>query len=109
MLYSDVKELLEKYANCKKILITARSDKSALFEQVSGLGMKDCFEQIYVVPADAKVTEHKAEVLRKNKANLFIGDTLSDYNAAQLSGVLYEHRNRGFHDIFLIKGSKYEC
>jgi phosphoglycolate phosphatase-like HAD superfamily hydrolase len=65
-------------------LITARTDKLALYRQLSWLGIRNAFASINVV-SPKNATAEKASFLSEIRPLFFVGDTESDYSAAHAS------------------------
>lgn len=98
ILYSDTFEVLEQYSKDNDlILVTARNNKDGLQKQVRDLGIEKYFSTIKVVVPGKNVAHEKAQVLRDYSAILFIGDTLSDAQAARLTGIDFKFHENGFH------------
>ena len=97
-LYNNTLDLLKNsLKDYKIILVTARNNKEGLYNQLEKLKIKDCFSEIFVVKADKNVTESKAEILRKENAVKYTGDTKSDYMAAKTANIDFEYHEHGFH------------
>ncbi|MCX8472108.1 MAG: HAD family hydrolase, partial [Sediminibacterium sp.] len=92
-------DFFDFYAKCKlqKIdlfLLTARTNKMVLQQQLYNVGIYHFFKKIFVVNHQ-NVIENKAVILKKNKPEFFIGDTETDFQAAQLSSTKFICSTRG--------------
>lgn len=90
--------LLNEYSANDLILITARRNEEALFNQVGRLGVNNFFYKIFVVSPGKCAAEEKAKILIEQKATLMIGDTYTDFKAAQIAGVDFQFVENGFHN-----------
>lgn len=98
VLYNNTIEILKKYSSENDlVLVTARNNEFGLQNQIDKFDLRKYFKEIFVVNSGKNVAEIKAEILRKENAIKFIGDTLSDKKAAGLANVAFEHFNDGFH------------
>ena len=98
-LYPDAIELLEKYDGWRRILVTARSNERGLHETLKRLGLVKYFDEINVVNPGQSASQEKARILASQKVLVFYGDTRSDYEAAKMSDVRFEFREKGFHEL----------
>jgi phosphoglycolate phosphatase-like HAD superfamily hydrolase len=79
-------DILDLSSRFSLVLITARSNEKKLHEQLEYLNIIDCFKKIYVVnPRNAAV--EKANILKAIDCRVFIGDSESDFEAANLADV----------------------
>jgi phosphoglycolate phosphatase-like HAD superfamily hydrolase len=87
-LFDGSKDLLKKlkHQGHRLQLLTARSRADLVVMQLNQLGISDLFDQVDVVSTQ-KVQERKSEQLRLRAAQVFIGDTESDFQAARLAGL----------------------
>lgn len=69
-------------------LLTARDREDLLMLQLAQLGIRDLFEQIHVVRPE-RAREQKAARLKAMAAQIFIGDTESDFQAAGMAEVVF--------------------
>ncbi len=105
-LYSHAIELLEKYNNSDRVLITARNNEENLKRQLKQLEIEKYFKAIYVVAANKQTSQSKSQILQEIGAVLYIGDTLSDYNAAKKANIDFIHQDNGFHCSHIISKHK---
>lgn len=104
ILYENVFSMLSKLSkNNDLYLLTARQDECAAIKQIKTLGIYDFFEEVIVV-SPANASENKSRKLTENNISEFIGDTISDYNAAKSSGIDFYAVRHGFNDFSSIKG-----
>ena len=98
VLYPETIEILKKYSKDNDlILVTARNNENGLQNQIDKFDLRKYFKEIYVVNSGKNIRESKAEILKKENAIKFFGDTLSDKKSADDAGVEFEHFNEGFH------------
>ena len=97
-LYRDTFSLLKKYQNFDRILLTARNNKKGVLKQLKNLKLMPYFKGIYIVPVGKEASNNKAKILKEKDAVLMIGDTLSDYKAAQKTGIDFIYHKNGFHN-----------
>ena len=102
--YPTAKKMLESYNLDERILVTARKDKQLLLQQLQDVGLSSYFSQVYVVTPGKDASRAKAKILQETGAVRFIGDTASDWEAAQLAGCQFEHLDHGFHDKNIVLG-----
>lgn len=99
VLYDDAIDLLNKYSvDNDLILLTARANVGALNRQIDKFGLRKYFKNVFIVHPGKTAANDKADILRSNNAILMIGDTRSDFMAAQLAGVKFIFRDVGFHN-----------
>lgn len=105
-LYPDAKTILEQEGQHNDlVLITARSNKENLLQQLKELGLSDVFVKIAVVSGD-NISQKKAQEIRKCNAIRFYGDTYSDKKAADEAGVKFVYHENGFHSKKYVMGLK---
>lgn len=98
-LYIDTNSILQEYLiDYDLVLITARSNKEACRAQLQNLGINNFFKKIYIVEPCKKTPELKAEILKKEKAILMIGDTEVDKLASELANVQFKPVFHGFRN-----------
>ncbi len=98
ILYPDTIHMLEEYSMEKDIImITARNNEKGLQDQINRFGIRKYFKNIFVVNSSKNTSHDKAKILKKENVVEFIGDTISDKNAADIAGVFFRHYNNGFH------------
>lgn len=98
VLYPEALSRIKACSDNDLILVTARKNTKALKKQVKNLGVIQFFKQICVVPAGKFAAEEKAEVLKRYHAHLMIGDTQTDFKAAQIAGIEFQFVENGFHN-----------
>ena len=96
--------LLDEFSNCEKILLTARCNKENLYKQIIKLELDRFFFEVFVVKSDGDAYLKKSKILKELNADLFIGDTKSDYFAAKLSNTDFLFMNEGFNSIGYVYG-----
>lgn len=70
------------------VVITARTNPGNVQKQISSSCLSSMIDDVHVVePACA--SEQKATVLKQQKVKAFVGDSESDFQAAQRAGVLF--------------------
>lgn len=100
VLYPYTMSMLKHYGkNADLILVTARNNEDAIRKQIRDLGIEQHFERVYVVPSGKQTPELKANILRDNGVELFIGDTESDLRAAELAKCQFYAVTSGFRTI----------
>src|SRR5574344_686265 len=105
-LYPNVVEQLKELSrNNDLILITARSDKEALKQQIRELCIEDFFTEIFVVSPSKNTIEEKSEILKKSNVNYMVGDTEVDKSACELAGIDFKFMDYGFRNDFFPKMS----
>ena len=77
-------------------LLTARTNKQAVLSQLTMLGITDFFSQIFIVEPGKNAALEKTKILASNNANIMIGDTETDYEAAAANNISFFAINRGF-------------
>jgi len=98
-LYSNAIHILNHYAQDNDlVLITARNNEKGLYNQIDKFDLRKYFRGIYVVNSCKNVSAYKAQILNKENASKFLGDTLSDKIAADIAKVEFEHFDCGFHN-----------
>lgn len=90
-------DLLEFLEGKEIYLLTARKNPYWLRHELRRLKITKYFSEVYVVSPE-NVTEEKAGQLRHCKADIFIGDTVSDALAAQKANVEFVGVNWGQHN-----------
>lgn len=91
-------EILEKYKKENDlILITARNNKENTLKQLENLDIKKYFKDIFIVSPFENVVNQKANILIQNGAKLMIGDTKTDFQAAQKAKIEFLFAENGFH------------
>ncbi|KAB2673990.1 MAG: HAD family hydrolase [Verrucomicrobia bacterium] len=86
--FSGVTEVLGamRAVGWRLIVVTARSQREWVPQQLERLGLSPWLDGVVVVPPHEAATE-KAAVLRDLSAVAFFGDTESDYGASRAAGV----------------------
>jgi phosphoglycolate phosphatase-like HAD superfamily hydrolase len=107
-LYSDSIEFLkkERIKGKELVIITARRNKSGLYNQVRELGIDKYLDNVIIVDNDSSIAENKANEIVKNKIEMLIGDTEVDYAAASLANIKFYALNRGFRNRIFLKQIK---
>lgn len=102
-LYEQSLDFLHKSSkNYNLYLITARSNRITLEQQLNRFGINGFFQNYYVV--DPKfASEEKSKILKKLKPSFFIGDTESDFKAALSSDVEFIGLDTGMRDELFLK------
>ena len=77
-------------------LITARKNKENAIAQIKKLGIAQYFTNIAVVDSCKETPVLKYAELQKYKVDCFIGDTESDFKAAELAGCDFRAVSYGF-------------
>mgnify|MGYP002624725689 CR=1 FL=1 len=96
-LYPDVEEILSNLSKDNDLfLITARNNKDNAYKQIKQLGIAQYFADISIVDTCSETPALKADKLQKYGVDCFIGDTESDYKAAQIAGCDFKAVNYGF-------------
>lgn len=104
-LYPNIIQILNNLSEENDLfLITARNNKNNAYKQIEKLGIKQYFTGISVVDSCSKTSTLKAVELNKFKINCFMGDTESDYNAAQIAGCDFKAVGYGFRSENYWKG-----
>ena len=107
VLYPKVIDVLKTL--CKEndlFLVTARKNKDNAYEQVNQLGVEQFFSGVFVVDSCRETPMLKAKVLTKCRADCFIGDTESDYEAAKIAGCGFKAVSYGFRsEVYLRKNN----
>lgn len=82
-----VRELQEiKNLDCRTYLISARKQPFSLYQQIEMLNLTSDFDDIICVNPSSKVSD-KAHFLKALGVDLFIGDTETDFESAQIANV----------------------
>jgi phosphoglycolate phosphatase-like HAD superfamily hydrolase len=102
--YCDTYALLGKFDGWRRILVTARRNKTGLYMTLDRLGLSKFFDAVCLVDPFEDVIKAKAEILCKEKALLYFGDTRTDYKAAEIADVRFEYRSEGFHSYETVNG-----
>ena len=76
------------------IVLTARERPENVRQQISNLSLTNLITDLIVVPPSDSVNK-KERILRRLRPTLFIGDTESDYRAAQLSDIPFRAVSSG--------------
>ncbi|MBR5964574.1 MAG: ATP-grasp domain-containing protein [Treponema sp.] len=85
-LYPNVREVLNNLSKENDLfLVTARNNKENARKQIKRLGIAQYFSSISVVDTCSETSALKAVELTKFNTEYFIGDTESDYKAAQIA------------------------
>ena len=85
-LYPNVRDVLSNLSKENDLfLVTARSNKENAYKQIKQLGIVQYSTGISVVDTCSETASLKAVELKKFHAEYFIGDTESDYKAAQIA------------------------
>ena len=97
VLYDGVSEYLRTISKDNEIyLITARKNETGLFKQITELGIGAFFSKVIVVSPIDNVIAKKADAISKLQIDCFIGDTESDFKAAQTAGCRFYAVTYGF-------------
>jgi len=95
-------EFLRKHSEDFKCYIASATPHDEMLEIINRRQMKQFFKKVYGSPMTKG--NIASEIIIKNRCNkhetLFIGDALSDYNAARINGIQFIARTRGDVDIF---------
>jgi len=78
-------------------LLSARKSRVNLIKQVYDTGIASYFKGIFCV-SPTNAIEHKAKIIKYLKADLVVGDTETDWEAANASGSACYILNRGFRN-----------
>ena len=84
-------------------LVTARSNKNNALAQIKNLGIAQYLSGISVVPAGSAAPALKAKELAKYRADCFVGDTESDYKAAEIAKCKFHAVSSGFRSESFLK------
>lgn len=99
VLYPDALEVLENLSKENDLyLVTARNNEESALNQIKDLGINQYFSQIFVVESNSETPAFKAKYLSEIKADVFVGDTESDYKAALIAQCEFKAMSRGFRD-----------
>lgn len=99
-LYPDALAFLNflKDRNIRLILITARNNREALYEQIENLGLAALLDEVHIVASGQDTVQEKCKILQNSQAVIFIGDSEVDWEAAQKAAVNFLAVNRGFRN-----------
>lgn len=98
ILNEDAIEILEKYKRENDlILITARNNEENTLKQIKNLNIQKYFKNIFVVSPFKNIVNQKANILIQNGAKLMMGDTKTDFQAAQKAKTEFLFAENGFH------------
>ena len=103
-LYPGTIDLLKQYSGWTIIIITARKNKNGVEETLQRLKLKSFIHKTYVIDPMSDIAIEKANVLIKEKALLFHGDTRSDYQASCLADIDFKYHENGFHNKVTVFG-----
>lgn len=96
-LFDGVRELLNDLSKEFELyIITARNNKESLQIQLKDLNILQFFSEVIIVDSDAITPKRKSEELKMRCIDVFVGDTESDYEAAQSSGCRFFASTYGF-------------
>ena len=96
-LYANVEKKLKDLSKDNElILITARNNRKNCLNQLKKLGITKYFSEIHIVKSDANTYKQKARILKESKVSVYIGDTESDKEACDISGIKFEPVFYGF-------------
>lgn len=96
-LYEGVEKLLSELSKTNTLyLITARNNKKSAEQQITQLGIRKYFDDVYVVASSKQTSDDKAAILKHNSIDIFIGDTESDFKSAQLANCSFIATTFGF-------------
>ena len=99
VLYPDALEVLENLSKENDLyLVTARNNEESALNQIKDLGINQYFSQIFVVESNSETPALKAKYLSEIKADVFVGDTESDYKAALIAECEFKAISSGFRD-----------
>ena len=99
LLYPDVLVLLQKLSIENDLyLVTARNNKACCLKQIKSCGIEQYFTEIEIVDSCKETPQLKADVLRNHQIDYFIGDTESDFKAAEIAGCNFKAVNYGFRN-----------
>ena len=96
-LYTDTKSIIALMSKENDLyIITARNNKKSALKQIHDLGISQYFSEIVVVPSQKDTPELKKSELLRLGIDVFIGDTESDYLAAEKAGCIFYAVDFGF-------------
>lgn len=97
VLYPDVLGTLQKLSKENDLyLVTARNNKEGALKQINELGINQYFSHIFVVESNSETPALKAKYLSEIGADVFVGDTESDYKAALIAKCEFKAMVWGF-------------
>ena len=98
-LYPGTIEVLENLSRENDLyLVTARNNEESALNQIKDLGINQYFSQIFVVESNSETPALKAKYLSEIEADIFVGDTESDYKAALIAQCEFKAMSSGFRD-----------
>lgn len=96
-LYPNVIDVLQELSKENDLfLITARKNKENAYKQIKELGIEQYFSKVAVVDTCSETPSLKANELQNCRVDCFVGDTESDYKAAQIVGCDFKAVGYGF-------------
>ena len=104
VLYPDALEVLGNLSKENDLyLVTARNNKVGTLKQINELGINQYFSQIFIVESNSETPALKAKYLSEIGADVFIGDTESDYKAVliaqcEFKAIVWGFRSKKYWD-----------
>lgn len=100
VLYNNTLDVLKSISgNNYLMLLTARNNMQTVQKQIDQLGLRQFFDDVFIVPSNGNTAELKAKILSENSIDVFYGDTESDLKAARLSNCEFFVSTRGFRSL----------
>ena len=97
ILYPDTLELLDCLSKENGLyLVTARNNKEGALKQINELSIHQYFTKIVIVDSNSESSALKARNLSEIEADVFVGDTESDYEAALTAHCEFKALSGGF-------------
>ena len=96
-LYSNSISILETLSkNNFIVLLTARNSIENTESQIDGLGIRQYFDKVVIVPSCKQTANLKAKILSEYSISEYYGDTESDMEAARIADCDFYVSTRGF-------------
>ena len=86
-------------------LLTARSRAELVDHTLRRNSIRQHFDDVVIVSAETVIVQEKAAAIKREKAEIFVGDTESDYMAAKLAGVRFAAVDTGQRSRAFLFGS----